>query len=235
MQDETSTEESIRRDFASQFPLISPLYPLASPQITSHYGPLNLTDLPVSQVRIIRPDGNCFYRAYSYRLLELVALGLLGRQEVFDHFSRLNSSLVARFYPGDLVSDFFDVFVELLDRAASASFSLEAISHEDSLYMITFFRFLTGAALRADAAAYAAFIDGDVDAFCRAEVDVVNRECDAVQISALAAVAEISVNIFYLQLNRPANQVHFPDPPPPDRPLVNLLYKPGHYDLAYLS
>lgn len=94
------------------------------------------------------------------------------------------------------------------------------------------------------------FIDGaDMSEFCRREVEPMGVECDHVQIAALTEFLSIRVNIMYLD-NRLRSDaysdpvvVEFPQVQEDGAhsdiiscfPPVNLLYRPGHYDILYYS
>lgn len=61
-----------------------------------------------SYIRRTRPDGNCFFRAFSYAYLEK----LIGNKEEYDKFRDLalksKDSLVALGFPQFTVEDFHD-------------------------------------------------------------------------------------------------------------------------------
>lgn len=61
-----------------------------------------------SYIRRTRPDGNCFFRAFSYAYLEK----LIGNKEEYDKFrdlaSKSKDSLVALGFPQFTVEDFHD-------------------------------------------------------------------------------------------------------------------------------
>ena len=219
----------------SACPAVSELLDLNCAPVCAHFGNMNFAGLSdmynLRQIRLIRPDGSCFYRAYMYRILEFVATGQLSCAPFLARLAELNESLVHRFYPADLVADFYDVFALHCSHSAQSL----CISDQDAMYMITYFRCLTGAALRADADLYAVFLSehSSIDAFCRAEVDAVHREADMLQITALTTTLAIPVCIFQLHLQRPPQSLTIPDSLPLSPPVVALAFKPGHYDLLY--
>ncbi len=92
---------------------------------------------------------------------------------------------------------------------------------------------------------YFAFILGlaphcaTVRQFCEVEVEAVNNEADQLQIMALARAFRVGVRIAYLDASpgEQATLLVFPqdeDATEADFPrIVNVLYRPGHYDVAY--
>lgn len=67
-----------------------------------------------SYIRRTRPDGNCFFRAFSYAYLEK----LIGNKEEYDKFRELalksKDSLVALGFPQFTVEDFHDTVSKIL-------------------------------------------------------------------------------------------------------------------------
>ena len=71
------------------------------------------------------------------------------------------------------------------------------------------------------------------------EVEPMGRESDNIHITALAKAAAVSLRVIYMDRSEhslltthdfPAND---DDNPNTFKPMITLLYRPGHYDLLY--
>ena len=76
----------------------------------------------------------------------------------------------------------------------------------------------------------------DVSTFCAREVEPMGKECGMVQVTALAEALGVHVNVEYLD-GRPFDDklMKYQFGPHPDDAFleINLLYRPGHYDILY--
>mmetsp|Transcript_57693 Transcript_57693/g.185402 ORF Transcript_57693/g.185402 Transcript_57693/m.185402 type:complete len:265 (+) Transcript_57693:60-854(+) len=194
-------------------------------------------------LRRTRPDGNCFYRAYLFGILEQ----LLGSKERHAAFvARTKDSLdacVKAGYERVAIEDFHDEFVECVQRVASENASVSTV--EDVLkecdgYLVCWARILTSAHLKLHEDNYQAFLSShaSVREFCAQEVDPMNTEADHLQIAALSTCLGVPVCVVYLDRSEgdtAAEHLFQEDggaavgafPP------VHLLYRPGHYDIIY--
>lgn len=120
-------------------------------------------------------------------------------------------------------------------------------------YVTWYMRALTAGYLRKDPERFLPFVEGsyfDIDSFCKAEVEPMDKECEHIQIIALTEYLGIQVEIAYLDGRAfdPAvglSSVKFPDPSSfvaadgdssngeRDAFRVHLLYRPGHYEIIY--
>ena len=103
--------------------------------------------------------------------------------------------------------------------------------------------------MKRDADRFLPFVEGlyvDMFAYCAAEVEPMNKECEHMQILALSEYLQIPINIVYLDGRSfdesvGLNQVKFLEEERQLRPndptlcpfAVHLLYRPGHYDVLY--
>lgn len=107
-------------------------------------------------------------------------------------------------------------------------------------YCTFYLRVLTACHLRSDPDRFGHFLDdpyvGDVDTFCRKEVEPMGKECGPVQVIALAEALAVNVRIEYLD-GRPFvdKLARHEFGPAADQAgtSVTLLYRPGHYDILY--
>ncbi|XP_068085368.1 ubiquitin thioesterase otubain-like isoform X3 [Anabrus simplex] len=192
-------------------------------------------------MRRTRPDGNCFFRAFSYAYLER----LLDRPEEYDRFhaiaSRSKDGLVALGFPQFTVEDFHDTFMEVVGRVGKGtdSFSqidLHKLFNEQgySDYIVVFLRLITSGQLQQEADFYQNFIEGDrtVADFCHQEVEPMYKESDHIHIIALSTALNVGVRVRYMDRGE-SSEVIAHDFPEGSQPSVHLLYRPGHYDILY--
>ena len=118
-------------------------------------------------------------------------------------------------------------------------------------YCTWYMRVITSSYLKKDPNRFIHFLDDpnyfDVETFCNREVDPMGRECGMVQVLALAEATGVRVNIEYLDgrdLNHSSNKnrqsedtqtlmIHQFGPEEGACLEINLLYRPGHYDILY--
>jgi ubiquitin thioesterase protein OTUB1 len=200
--------------------------------------------------RRARGDGNCFYRCFMFSLLEQFArnkdlLDVPGNyKEVYDSVLakvvESGSLLSAAGFEPICYEDFIDLLCSKLQsvrqstvEGIKADFEEKMIS--DSFVMYS--RFLTSAYLRLNFERFEGFTEGyaTVIDFCKGEVEPMDREAEQLQIMAVAEVFNVRIRIQYLDRSDKdycAEIVYPVDYAGPDF-TVNLLYRPGHYDLLY--
>lgn len=102
-------------------------------------------------------------------------------------------------------------------------------------YLVVFLRLLTSMQIRLEADFYQNFmVDGQsVVEFCNLEVEPMYHESDHIHVTAITQLIGVPVQIIYLDRgsNKEASTHSFPEDC--EKPLVYLLYRPGHYDIAY--
>nr|CAG4646454.1 EOG090X0AE1 [Macrothrix elegans] len=190
-------------------------------------------------LRRIRPDGNCFYRGFGFAYFEK----LLGDEEEWKRFQQLASAtkdeLLSQGFPKFTLEDFFDSFMDVVNRLGGES----KMSHEElfrvfndsatSDYLVVYFRLLTSGKLQKEESFYANFLEGDktMKEFCQQEVEPMYRESDHIHAIALSSYLNVGIRVVYLDRGDSSPPAHdFPDGCTPS---VNLLYRPGHYDILY--
>lgn len=196
-----------------------------------------------ARFRPVRPDGNCFYRAYLFGALEQCLTSS-------DPVGSL-TALRARF--GDLAVECksygydafaLDDFHELLDEQIASLLLTPTIQYLESSvfsdpsvdgYFVAFMRSCCGAYIRKFSVELQPFIPAEyatIDAFIRNEVDPMYKDCDQIQIVALSRALDVPLKIVYMDQSPGVPSVHSFGP---EGSRVTLLYKPGHYDLLYWS
>lgn len=195
--------------------------------------------LNYSHVRKTRGDGNCFYRAFGFAYLE----ELIGNQLEYDRFKTLASQskdeLVSLGFPSFTIEDFHQVFMEAIESVGKnqsveellKTFQDEGISN----YIVVYLRLLTSAQLEKKADFFENFIEGGrtVQEFRSQEVEPMAKESDQIHIIALTDALGVCVRVVYMDRGGNQSVNHHDFPEDGSRPLVNLLYRPGHYDILY--
>ncbi|XP_033212537.1 ubiquitin thioesterase otubain-like [Belonocnema kinseyi] len=190
--------------------------------------------------RRTRPDGNCFFRAFSYAYLER----LISNKEEYEKFRELalksKDNLVALGFPQFTVEDFHDTFMEVIDKVGGgteASYDeLHKLFNEQgySDYVVVYLRLITSGQLQREAEFYQHFIEGHrtVKEFCHQEVEPMYKESDHIHIIAMSTALGTGVRVRYMDRGA-GTEVVAHDFPENATPSVHLLYRPGHYDILY--
>jgi len=240
-------QEDIQKDIATNTDLVSAKHPLKQLEVdfandeVFKFKIIKIGD-KYSEFRRTRPDGNCFFRAVGFRLFELM-------MEDLDEFSKVKKAvegskdeMVKLGMPEFTVEDFFDNFMDTLEKLAGdekmkleeleETFNNEGLSN----YLVVFLRLLTSKQLQIEGEFYQNFMEGGrtVAEFCSTEVEPMYRESDHIHIIGLTAAAGISVRVVYLDRGTGDNPVHH-DFPEGTEPKIHILYRPGHYDILYLK
>ncbi|KAK8043521.1 Ubiquitin thioesterase OTUB1 [Apiospora rasikravindrae] len=216
---------------------------LALPQTYSHYRP-------------IQGDGNCGWRAIGFGYLEsLIRCG--GVNELQAELARLralNDYLeTAGGYAPLVTEDFTDVTFDLMtdliqvmtSGADPMAMLMEKFNEEmTSAAIIYHLRLLAASWLKGNFAEYEAFIPGDVNSYCDEWILPVNREIDHLGMVLLFKVllkpANMVLEIAYLDrsegdqvnVHRMPDEANGKDAASVE-PMIQLLYRPGHYDILY--
>jgi ubiquitin thioesterase protein OTUB1 len=232
-------QEGIEKEISARIPLVGAKEDLT--QLTEEYAqdPVYLAKLEelsktYGHLRRMRPDGNCFFRAFCYRSLETI----LSKEEQISAFREKivgsKDTLAAAGFTQFTVDDFYDTFLEVIDKiqAGMTGEELQSLFQEQNFadYLIVYLRILTSAELRLKPDFYSNFIDGKtLEEFCQLEVEPMFKESDHIHIIALSTVLGIGVRVFYMDRGQGATH-NFPED---ITPTISLLYKPGHYDILY--
>ena len=245
-------------------PLVSPLTLL--PEYESATNPgfvpgIHYIGKQYTSMRRIRGDGNCFYRAFLFAYLESLltahtsADDAEARAQAGTELARVRQvveaskdELVATGYSEMAIESFHDMLVALLAELLTAHTpaSLLALFQEDgeSDYYTWFMRLLTALSMRRQEERFAPFIMDplftDMASYCSREVEPMGKECEQVQVIALAEYLGARIRIEYMDghafdEDKGLNFVLVPEEgaEAPPRFTVCLLYRPGHYDVLY--
>lgn len=208
-------------------------------------------DARYASLRRVRKDGNCFYRGFLYRYLEhLCSTEASARAASASPCAELvrikalvaasKAKILGVGYEESAIDMFWEMFGEALDDVGKLDWpAWHAKMNEEhgvSMHLVWFMRILSATHMKMHADRFAPFCMDetgacDVSDFCAREVEPVNRECEQVQIIALTEMLDIPVAIEYLDGTSDApSRLVFPDG---SSPVVELLYRPGHYDVLY--
>ena len=195
-------------------------------------------------IRKVRRDGNCFYRAFIYRLFEYICMknnsqlynDLLKKIEGVKELTSKNG------YDWMLVEDFYNVFYGEFCTCFNAlnNNGISVRDYMDKLfqdkdkgnYLIYFIRFCIAAYLKQNRELYEVYIEGDFNTWIVKEVEAIDNEADQIQIMACVNYFDIGVKIEYL--NKYKNEVvKFPEDKKDEDIFIEVLFTPGHYDILY--
>ncbi|XP_053211844.1 ubiquitin thioesterase OTUB1-like [Panonychus citri] len=192
-------------------------------------------------LRRTRPDGNCFFRGFTYAYFEY----LITDEQELDRFigvsNKSKDDLIALGFPSFTIEDINENFMHALNLLKTKEVSNEQqllnLFNEQgtSDYLVVFMRLLTSGYLQMNQEFYSSFLDSGLTMknFCSHEVEPLNKESDHIHIIALTSAIGVGVCINYLDRAQ-GDQVtvhYFPDNCDPK---IHLLYRPGHYDILYL-
>uniref|UniRef100_A0A0K8R6S7 ubiquitinyl hydrolase 1 n=1 Tax=Ixodes ricinus TaxID=34613 RepID=A0A0K8R6S7_IXORI len=174
-------EKEIEREIAERIPLIDNKKDLSVLQkeysLEDDIYQQKVKDLrsKYSHIRKTRPDGNCFFRAFSFAYLE----SLLSDKQEYVRFKKLaehsKEALVSLGFQRFTIEDFHDTFMEVLKRIE------DNITLDDLLkvfndqgysdYIVVYMRLLTSGQLQKEAAFFSSLIEGErtVQEFCKQE------------------------------------------------------------------
>ena len=195
-------------------------------------------------IRKVRRDGNCFYRAYIYRLFEYICIKNNHRlyNEMLKKIEGIKDLTKKNGYDWILVEDFYNVFYGEFCSCFN-SFRNNGVSVRDYMdnlfsdkdkgnYLIYFIRFCIASYLKENRMLYEVYIEGDFDTWIRKEVEAIDNEADQIQIMACVNYFDIGVKIEYL--NKLKNEVvKFPEDKSDQDIFIEVLFTPGHYDILY--
>lgn len=245
-------ENELRKEEASTGPLVSPALPIAvlQDEFPDSKFALKLekleTEFNFGEIRKCRRDGNCFYRAVAFDLIEAFRSDPQNSAGKFKETWK--NQLKAAGYEPVIYEDFSDSFWSFVgeDSLGQTSLNLQEaweIDEYTSNMALMLLRLLTSAHIRSNPDDYLAFIelgpqDSDsIEKWCERSVDAVGVDADQVQLIALARALGILIVVANLGSGMDSddlqvNEFDFRVDNGKD-PRICLLYRPGHYDLLY--
>lgn len=134
-------------------------------------------------IRRIRPDGNCFFRAFAYNYLEFLSRHRpeLAKFQALGHSSK--EKLISLGFPAFTLEDFQAIFIEVLDRVAAVPEDQAEPANDSELhrvfndagysdYVVVYLRLIASGEIQENAVFYQDFIGGyaSVEEFRHQEV-----------------------------------------------------------------
>lgn len=261
--EQTEAQEKALRDEANAALPVGPLEPLGNLAAEFESGSVfevKVKNLPFTQIRRTRRDGNCFYRSFLFGVYKSVAKDLTFRKSCLDQITKDALPFVlSAGYDKFAIEDMFTEFVEgfamfystppafkdeggLDDEkpgerkeAVISDEEVERLFQSDDMnYQICFLRAVTSSFMKHNADQFQPFmVDTTVAQFCATEVDPMWREADELQIQALTGYFKgLGVNIWYLdQSEGDSCTCHRMNEGA--APAIDVLYRPGHYELVF--
>ncbi|KAI0744790.1 cysteine proteinase [Earliella scabrosa] len=251
--------ESFPSDDVPDRPLISPLAPMVTLReeyVNGSQGFVKQIDWLINQgwigIRRTRGDGDCFYRSLAFAYIENILNAsdtMLAATGALSVLEASQTQLEKVGFQRLVFEDFYDCMAGLINqvinpvdgRILNISLLLEAFNNpEVSNSIVVYLRLLTSAEIKTNPD-YAAFLfhpetgdQMDPENFCNNFVEAVGKEADHVQMNALATALKVNVNVAYLDGHDQEGKVSFV--PFQNAPFtflepINLLYRPGHYDI----
>jgi ubiquitin thioesterase protein OTUB1 len=255
----SSIEESVRLSEArmkeieeevQKAPLTSEIRPLSDLEAqykdVSFLAGLKALQEDYGQIRTVRGDGNCYYRAFLYSLAEMLFPEKSNKQEaqrILEFVKKTSwENVKTAGYEEMTIEVFFDELVSLLERVIAGSIDAAALHTEmneentTSDYCTWYLRVVTATHLKMDPDRFIPFLEQHVDMaqFCQREVEPMGKECEQLQVLALAEAFGLQVQIEYLDGHdlvggKVANHIFGPE----NAAKLFFLYRPGHYDILY--
>ena len=195
-------------------------------------------------IRKVRRDGNCFYRAYIYRLFENICMKNNNQlyNDMLKKIEGIKDLTAKNGYDWILVEDFYNVFYgefcscfnSVNNNGVSVRDYMDNLFNDKDKgnYLIYFIRFCIAAYLKENRTLYEVFIEGDFETWIRKEVEAIDNEAEQIQIMACVNYFDIGVKIEYL--NKLKNEVvKFPEDKKDEDIFIEVLFTPGHYDILY--
>eukprot|EP00088_Acartia_fossae_P064740 TRINITY_DN7974_c0_g1_i4.p1 TRINITY_DN7974_c0_g1~~TRINITY_DN7974_c0_g1_i4.p1 ORF type:complete len:275 (+),score=72.96 TRINITY_DN7974_c0_g1_i4:43-867(+) len=238
-------QESIAAEIAENTKLVTALEdftPLLSTFTNDPVYTTKLTQIAKSfaNVRRTRPDGNCFFRSWGFRLFEYLMTDEKKLEEFKSKIKPSKDEMIQLGMPAFTVEDFYDNFMDTLERLSGddkmSVKELEDLFNDEGMsnYLVVFLRLLVSKQLQLEAEFYQNFIEGEIPLkdFCATEVEPMFKESDHIHIIGLTAATGITVRVIYLDRGGDKVQEHdFPEDG--SAPVLHLIYRPGHYDILY--
>jgi ubiquitin thioesterase protein OTUB1 len=198
-------------------------------------------------IRMVRGDGNCYYRAFLFALAETLCRDTKHPegQRILTFLKEVSWKHVKEVgYNEMTIEMFYEEAVSLIERVMSGSVDAEALAKElneensTSDYCTWYLRVVTATHLKMDPQRFEPFIEQpgmDVAQFCQREVEPMGKECEQLQVLALAEAFGIKVRIEYLDGHElvAGDVTHHVFGPEDSALQICLLYRPGHYDILY--
>lgn len=248
-EDIISFENQIREEQVNVHPLVSIPLPIdiLRDEYHSSVNPNFLTKISelteyYSTLRKTRGDGNCFFRAFSFALVEAI----WGHSEedqkqlALSLDTTISNLLQKAGFERLAYEDFYsELFCTIAERRNAEWLAAEwEVAPHRSHSLVVLLRLVASAYLRAHAEEYEPFVwelESGMVAYCQRFVECLGVESDQIHIIVLGKALGVDVHVAYLDGSEgPLNRLFFRAEEPSEAPIcINVLYRPGHYDILY--
>lgn len=187
-------------------------------------------------IRRVKGDGNCFYRALCFRIVETFMQNESSLKRIKDKLSRSQEDLIRAGFEESEFKDYLNCFLRVLEQLEADDCEETLLvffnDHATSDSMVKYLRLLTSTHLQNHADFFQHFVEApNLKAYCTQEVEAMAMECDHVEILALSEALDISLCI--ISMNSSDGHLVYHTIPEGSECSIYLLYKTSHYDILY--
>ncbi|MCJ8736691.1 hypothetical protein PDJAM_G00015460 [Pangasius djambal] len=187
-------------------------------------------------IRRVKGDGNCFYRALCFTLVESLLHSESAMQRFRDKLIRSHQVLQTAGFDESAFKDLLNTFNSVLERLETDACEETLLSvfndQATSDSMVQYLRLLTSAHLQSHADFFQHFVEApNLKVYCTQEVEAMATECDHVEILALSK--ELDISLCIISMEGSDGHLTYHTIPEGSEPSLYLLYKTSHYDILY--
>ncbi|XP_060790610.1 ubiquitin thioesterase OTUB2-like [Neoarius graeffei] len=187
-------------------------------------------------IRRVKGDGNCFYRALCFTLLESLLHSQSALQRFRDKLIRSHQMLLKAGFHESAFKQLLNTFNGVLEQLETDSCEGTLLSlfndQATSDSMVQYLRLITSAHLQNHADFFQHFVEApNLKVYCTQAVEVMAMECDHVEILALCEELDISLCIISMEGSN--GHLIYHTIPEGSQPSLYLLYKAAHYNILY--
>mmetsp|Transcript_28711 Transcript_28711/g.46434 ORF Transcript_28711/g.46434 Transcript_28711/m.46434 type:complete len:255 (-) Transcript_28711:1968-2732(-) len=189
-------------------------------------------------IRRVRGDGNCFFRGFMFRYLEILIENEAERKRVTELVRGSLDYLLLVGYEKVSIETFYDVVLDMLEGLGGETDIQKLFSDDgESDYVVWYCRLLCAGFLKHNEDRFMPFITGlysNIADFCSKEVEPMGKDCEQVQVIAVCDYLGVNVCVEYLDSSdSEQTSSHMFGPEKQTGPVIHLLYRPSHYDILY--
>jgi len=244
-EDTIQQTQDIEKEIAKEQPFISDIQDFSALEEeykndVIYLGKVKELKAKYSKLRRTRGDGNCFYRAFGFAYLELLLQKEEECQKFAEAMEHIKKSLLDDVFPRFTLDEFHESFMKVLKRVEKDATSKDLLDifndKEESDYIVVYLRLLVSGYLQHHEDFYSNFIEGGrtVKEFCSQDVEPMDRESDHIQITALTCAVKVPIRVEYMDRADHTVTTHdFTVEDNKAKPVIHLIYRPGHYDILY--
>lgn len=182
------------------------------------------------KMRPIRRDGNCFYYAIIFLVLEHYSTPSLS-SDLIKRLTDLNFILLDAGIEEYLINEFTDPIITVLKSFTTGETA--EIEELDSVfwnYSVTYFRMLTSAYIKKHPSEFSGFIEGDIEEYCRDKIEISSQDAGEIEMTAVIKALKVSFDIIWVEdgLMKTIRQGT-------EEFIGTLLFLSCHFDIIYVA